>query len=136
RRRGVFRALQTSDDVVELEADPDLGLRRRLAIAVRADTEVLGTLWALEGKVRLRGRAADALRDAARVARGHLLRAEGAAAALRQHREDVLRHLLEDRVDAATAAETLGFDPGLPAAVGGIALDSRGRVPADRHAYQ
>jgi sugar diacid utilization regulator len=136
RQRGVLRALQTSDEVVELEADARLGLRRRLAIAVRADTEVLGTLWALEGKVPLREKAADALRDAARVAGGHLLRAQGAASALRQHREDVLRHLLENRVDAATAAETLGFDPGLPAAVIGVALDSRGPLPADHHAYR
>lgn len=136
RRRGVLRALQTSDEVVELEAAPSLGLRRRLAIAVRADTEVLGALWALEGKVPLQGEAADALRDAARVAAGHLLRAQSAASVLRQHREDVLRHVLEDRVDAAIAAETLGFDPGLPAAVLGVALDSRGRLPADHHAYR
>lgn len=136
RERGVLQALQTSDDVVELEADPRLGLRRRLAIAVRVDTEVLGTLWALEGKVRLRGKAVDALRDAARVAAGHLLRAQGAASVLRQHREDVLRHLLENQVDAGIAAETLGFDPGLAAAVLGVALDSRGRLPADRHAYR
>lgn len=136
RHRGVLRALETSDEVVELEADEPLGLRRRLAIAVRADTEVLGTLWALEGRVPLRGKAADALRDAARVARGHLLRAQGAASALRQHREDMLRHLLEDQVDAATAAEALGFDPGLPAAVVGVALDSRGKLAADHHAYR
>ncbi len=136
RRRGVLRALQTSDEVVELEAEEALGLRRRLAISVRADSEVLGTLWALEGKVRLRGKAADALRDAAKVAPGHLLRAQGAASALRQHREDMLRHLLENRVDAVTAAEALGFDAGLPAAVVGVALDSRGRLPADHHAYR
>lgn len=136
RRRGIFRALQTSDEVVELEADLPLGLRRRLAIAVRADREVLGTLWALEGKVRLGEEAADALRDAARVARGHLLRAQGAASALRQHRQDMLRDLVENRVAAVTAAEALGFDPDLPAAVLGVALDSRGLLPADHHAYR
>ena len=136
RRRGVLRALQTTDEVVELEAEPPLGLRRRLAIAVRADTEVLGTLWALEGKVHLREEAADALRDAARVASGHLLRAQGAASALRQHRQDMLRHLLENRVDADTAAQALGFDPALPAAVVGVALDSRGPWPADSAAYR
>lgn len=136
RRRGVLRALRTSDEVVEVEADLPLGLRRRLVIAVRADTEVLGTIWALEGRVPLRGKAAHTLRDAARVAIGHLLRAQGAASALRQHREDVLRHLLENRVDAASAAEMLGFDAGLPAAVIGVALDSRGELPADRHAYR
>ena len=136
RRRGIFRALQTSDEVVELEADGPLGLRRRLAIAVRADSEVLGTLWALEGKVRLREEAADALRAAARVASGHLLRAQGAASALRQHRQDMLRDLLENRIEAGTAAQALGFDAELPAAVIGVALDSRGPSPADRHAFR
>jgi sugar diacid utilization regulator len=55
---------------------------------------------------------------------------------LRHHREDVLRHLLENGVDAVTAAETLGFDPRLPAAVIGVAVDSRGTLPADHHAYR
>jgi hypothetical protein len=136
RERGVLTALQTSHEVVELKADAALGLRRRLAIAVRADTEVLGTLWALEGKVPLGREAEKALRDASRVASGHLLRAQSAGFTLQQHREDMLRQLLEDRVDARTAADALGFDPDLPAAVVGIALDSRGTLPADHHAYR
>lgn len=136
RERGVLSALQTSDELVELKADAPLGLRRRLAIAVRADTEVLGTLWALEGKVPLGRKAEKALRDASRVASGHLLRARSAGFTLQQHREDMLRQLLEDRVDVRTAADALGFDPDLPATVMGIVLDSRGTLPADRHAYR
>jgi sugar diacid utilization regulator len=48
----------------------------------------------------------------------------------------MLRQLLEDRVDARIAADALGFDADLPAAVMGIALDSRGSLPADHHAYR
>ena len=136
RERGVFSALQRSDEVVELKADATLGLRRRLAIAVRADTEVLGTLWALEGKVPLGREAEQVLRDASRVASGHLLRAQSTGFTLQQHREDMLRQLLDDRVDVRTAADALGFDPDLPAAVMGIALDSRGAMPSDHHAYR
>jgi sugar diacid utilization regulator len=76
------------------------------------------------------------LRDASRVAPGHLLRAQSTGLTLQQHREDLLRQLLEDRVDAPTAADALGFDPDLPAAVMGFALDSRGAMPSDHHAYR
>lgn len=136
RERGVLSALQTSGEVVELRADAQLGLRRRLAIAVRADTEVLGTLWALEGKVPLGLEAEQVLYDASQMASGHLLRAQSTGFTLQQHREDMLSQLLEDRVDVFTAADALGFDPGLPAAVMGIALDSRGTLPADHRAYR
>lgn len=136
RERGVLSALQTSSGVVELKADASLGLRRRLAIAVRADTEVLGTLWALEGKVPLGLEAEKVLCDASQVASAHLLRAQSIGFTLQQHREDMLRQLLEDRVDVLIAADALGFDPDLPAAVMGITLDSRGALPADHHAYR
>jgi sugar diacid utilization regulator len=133
---GVFNALRESDTVVELEADASLGLRRRLAVAVRADAEVLGTLWALEGKVPLGREAETVMHDAARAASAHLLRAQSVGFTLQQHREDMLRQLLEDRVDVRTAADALGIDADFPAAVMGIALDSRGTLPADHHAYR
>lgn len=136
RERGIFSALQASHDVVHLEADSRLGLRRRLVIAVRADTEVIGSLWALEGRVPLGPEAERVLRDASRVASSHLLRAQTSGLTLQQHREDMLRQLLEDKVDVRTAADALGFDPDLPAAVIGISLDSRGALPADHHAYR
>ncbi|MFL6131998.1 MAG: PucR family transcriptional regulator, partial [Nocardioidaceae bacterium] len=67
---------------------------------------------------------------------GHLLRAQSTGFTLQQHREDMLRQLLEDRVDVRAAADALGFDADLPAAVMGVALDSRGTLPADHHAYR
>lgn len=136
RERGVFESLRNCDEVIELKADVGLGLRRRLAIAVRADAEMLGTLWALEGKVPLGPDAERILRDAARVAFSHLLRAQSTGFTLQQYREDMLRELLEGSVDGRAAADVIGFGADLPAAVIGIALDSRGRLPADHHAYR
>jgi sugar diacid utilization regulator len=136
REQGIFTALHTSAEVVHLEADARLGLRRRLAIAVRADAELLGSLWALEGRVPLGPAAEQALRDAAQVAAAHLVRAQSRGSTLQQHREDLLRNLLEDSTDVRMAADALGFNPDLPAAVIGIVLESRGGLPADHHAYQ
>lgn len=136
RERGIFAALHNTSDVVHLEADAGLGLRRRLAIAVRANAELLGSLWALEGRVPLGPAAEQVLRDAAHVAATHLVRAQSRGSTLQQHREDLLRHLLEDSTDVRMAADALGFNPDLPAAVIGIVLDSRGALPADHHAYR
>lgn len=47
-----------------------------------------------------------------------------------------LRQLLEDRIDVRIAADALGFDPDLPAAGMGIALDSRGTIPSDHYPYR
>lgn len=136
RERGIFTALHNTADVVHLDADADIGLRRRLAIAVRANGELLGSLWAQEGRVPLGPAAEQALRDAAQVAAAHLVRAHSRGSTLQQHREDLLRNLLEDSTDVRMAADALGFDPDLPAAVIGIGLDSPGGLPADHHAYR
>lgn len=136
RDQGVLDALRNSDDVIELQAREDLGLRRRLAIAVRADSEMLGTIWALEGKVPLGPDAERVLQDGARMAFAHLLRAQSTGFTFQQYREEVLRQLLEGSVDARAAADAIGFDASLPAAVIGIVIDARGKLPADHNAYR
>jgi sugar diacid utilization regulator len=136
REQGIFRALQTSADVVELPAHAALGLRRRLAIAIRSDADVLGTIWALEGKVPLGQGAEQVLRAASKVAFAHVLRAQSTGSTLQHYREDLLRQLLAGGVDVRAAADAIGFDSDLPAAVIGIALDSRGTLPVDRQAYR
>ncbi len=136
RDSGVFAALRTSEKVVHLDADGPLGLRRRLAVAVRANGEMLGSLWALEGHVELGPVAESVLQDASRIASGHLIRAQSTGLTLRQRREDLLKQLLEDGAGASSAADGLGFDPDLPGAVLGITLDSKGSLGADHHAYR
>lgn len=136
RDHGVLRDLQLSNEVVPMEPSAELGLRRRLAISVRAGGELLGTLWVLEGAKPLGPESERALRDASHVAPAHLLRARSAGNVLWQRREDLLKQLLEGRADARTAGESLGFDPDLPASVLAIALDSTVTLAADHQAYR
>lgn len=44
RGTGILATLETSDDVVTLQANEQLGLRRRLVVAVRAQGELLGSI--------------------------------------------------------------------------------------------
>jgi hypothetical protein len=136
QKGGIFEALEVSADVVRVEADAGLGLRRRLVVAVRANGELLGTIWVQEGRVSLGPEAEAALAQAARNAPGHLIRAHSTGLTLRQRREDFLRALLSGDADVTTAAEALGFDAELPCAVLGVALDSPGRPGTDHRAFR
>lgn len=111
RARGVFRELYKRSDVVRVEPDARLGIRRRLAIAVRAEDEVLATLWVLEGHQPLRAEAERALCDAARVATAHIIRARSDGYVLWERRENLLKNLLEGGIAAHIAGPLLGFDP-------------------------
>lgn len=75
---GVYERLRRSDAVVEVPADPDLGLRRRLAVSMReipnevlltpARPRPLGTIWVQEGSQPLAADAEAVLRGASAVA--------------------------------------------------------------------
>jgi len=136
RARGVFRELYKRSDVVRVEPDARLGIRRRLAIAVRAEDEVLATLWVLEGRQPLRAEAERALCDAARVATAHIIRARSDGYVLWERRENLLKNLLEGGIAAHIAGPLLGFDPNLPAAVLSVALDPGSNAAADHQAYR
>jgi DNA-binding PucR family transcriptional regulator len=136
QKGGIFEALETTDDVVQVDADAALGLRRRLVVAVRANDELLGTIWVQEGRVPLGPEAEAALAQAARSAPGHLIRAHSTGLTLRQRREDSLRALLTGDAEVSTAAEALGFDAELACAVLGVALDSAGRLGTDHRAFR
>ena len=131
---GVFRALDATDDVVEVPADTRLGLRRRLVIAVRADGELLGSIWVQEGRKRLDRRAAVALAQAAGRAPAHLLRAQSTGMTVRHRREDALREVLTGGGDPCAAAAVLGFDAALPCAVLGVELDDPARAGGEHRA--
>jgi sugar diacid utilization regulator len=136
RERGVFRELYRSNGVVRVAADPSIGLRRRLAVTVRAGDQILGSLWAAEAGQPLRADAETALLDAARLAAVHLVRARSAGYEVWKQREELLRQLLEDRADARIVAESLAFDAERPAAVLGIALRTPGGPAADHGHYR
>lgn len=108
---GVFRRLWAGE-LVRYEADEDLELRPRMALAVRAGDEILGSLWVAEGDRRLGRQAEEALREAARIAALHLIRHRTAEDLDRTIRAEVLGGLLEGgggSVDAV--AYRLGVAP-------------------------
>lgn len=107
---GVFRKLWSSTDVVKVEL-PDPGLRRRLAIAVRAGGEILGSIWVQEGRKRLGSAAEAALREAARVSALHLIRHRASEDLDRQVRGELVRGLLEGQGPIEHAASRLGIEP-------------------------
>lgn len=128
---GVFQALHATDEVVQVAADERLGLRRRMVVAVRANGELLGSIWVQEGHIEFGPGAEGALAEASRIAPAHLIRAQSAGLTLRQRREDLLKGLVDGSADIGAAADALGFDAELPCAVIGIAVDSAGRLGAD-----
>jgi DNA-binding PucR family transcriptional regulator len=119
---GVFKRLWAGE-IVRYEADAELDLRPRMALAVRAGDEILGSVWVAEGERPLDETAVAALREAARIAALHLIRHRSAEDLDRSMRGDILRALLDGQgsVDAmayrlGVAAEStfavLAFEPG------------------------
>lgn len=107
---GIFQKLWSSTDVVSVEL-PDPGLTRRLAIAVRAGGEILGSIWVLEGDKRLGSAAEAALREAARVSALHLIRHRASENLARQVRGELVGSLLEGQGPIEHAASRLGIEP-------------------------
>lgn len=112
--RGVFRRLWTTDEVVLVEdLVPPPGeppLRRRLAVAVRAGEEIVGSIWVSEGERPFTDAAEPALRQAAELAALHLVRHRSGEDLERKMRADLLRSLLEGRGALNLLADRLGLD--------------------------
>jgi PucR C-terminal helix-turn-helix domain len=109
--RGVFRELHRSDRPVFISpvADGnDAFSMPRVAIAVRAGDEVLGSIWAaVPGP--LSEERAQALQDAAKLVALHLLRVRAGADVQRRLRADLLSSALEGGAGAREALDRLGL---------------------------
>jgi DNA-binding PucR family transcriptional regulator len=105
---GVFRRLW-SGEIVRYEGGPDLELRPRLALAVRAGDTILGSIWVAEGEKPFGPGAEEALREAARIAALHLIRHRSAEDLDRSLRGDVLRSLLQGEGSVDALAYRLGL---------------------------
>jgi hypothetical protein len=88
------------------------GVRTRLAVAVRAGEEPLGSIWAVEGEHGFAPDATRALADAARIASLHILRLRTSADVERTARSESLRAVL------------LGRGARVPAALPGVETES------------
>jgi hypothetical protein len=109
--RGVFRDLYRSTDPVRVDPEPIgyAGLTvPRVAIAVRAGDEVLGSIWAAMD-APLDDRRIASLRDAAKLAALHLLRVRAGSDVRRRVRTDLLSTALEGGPGSREALERLGL---------------------------
>jgi hypothetical protein len=109
--RGVFRELYRSDLPVYIDP-PSATLTEfsvpRVAVAVRAGDEVLGSIWAAVHE-RLSADRARALCDAAKLVSLHMLRVRAGADVERRLRTDLLSTALEGGAGAREAINRLGL---------------------------
>ncbi|GAA2313034.1 helix-turn-helix domain-containing protein [Nonomuraea roseoviolacea subsp. roseoviolacea] len=89
----------------------------RLAIAVRARGEALGTIWAIQGDEPLASDAAAVLAEAARSAAPHLARLSLAADEARRTRNEWMGRLLRGTGHVDELAASLGLHPDEPVRV-------------------
>jgi hypothetical protein len=85
-------------------SDRGVDLRPRLAIAVRAGGEPLGSIWVIEGSKQFAATAEQTLRSAAQIAAMHLLHYRSRANLDRQRGNDSLRALLDGSSPGSAAA--------------------------------
>jgi PucR C-terminal helix-turn-helix domain/GGDEF-like domain len=115
-----YRQLAQTTHVCKFTAGP--GSLPRLAVAVRAGSELLGSIWVVDAHGDLGPDAEQALAEAADTAALHLLTARTAADLARRQRGDLLRRLLADPASAALVAPQLGLASDVPVAVAAFAV--------------
>lgn len=96
----------------------------RLAVAVRAGRELLGSIWVVDADGRLGEAAEQALAELCELAALCLLRARASDDLARRQRGDLLRRVLDDPGDVALAAPQLGLRLDAPVAVAAFAVAS------------
>ncbi|MGX1135417.1 sugar diacid utilization regulator [Streptomyces glaucescens] len=121
-----YRLLFAADGPVRLPALSGDGLPR-LAVAVRAGGETLGSLWVVDDG-SLAPDAEDALVQGASTAALLLLRARAAQELARHQHGELLRRLLDGTADPATAGHRLGFGEGA-VRVAAFALEAASATP-------
>jgi len=119
RNDTIYREVQRAAGVVRIPADGEV--LPRLAVAVRAGAEMLGSIWVVEAQP-LPPASEQALLDAARLAALHLLRARAGNEIERRARGELLRGLLDGRSSPALVATRLGLPAGTEVTVLGFAL--------------
>ena len=130
REWGVFQHLHSSDEVISIDSHPELGIRRRLAVAIRSGDRQLGTIWVQEGSTPLSERSGQALLGAARVAALHLARRRRELTEDLTFTRTLLAGLLEGNTGPQPLATHLGLDATRPAAVLGFSYGTAEVVAA------
>ena len=117
-----YRELARTAQVRRFPSGP--GSMPRLAVAVRAGADLLGSIWVVNPGGGLDPAADRALAEAADVAALHLLTARTGADLARRQRGDLLRRLLADPASAAIVAPQLGLNSDAPVAVAAFIVAS------------
>jgi sugar diacid utilization regulator len=117
RDGGFFEQLLASPQRVIRIQDPRQVVHSRLATTIRAGSEVLGYLWALEGETSVGPETEAALFEASRVAALHILKHRASDDLNRRERGSLLQDLLEGRKGAREVAARLGIAADAPCAV-------------------
>jgi hypothetical protein len=137
--RGAFGDLYRSDAPIYIEAPPDDRFSLdRVAIAVRAGDEILGSIWAAV-REHLSAERTEALCDAAKLVALHLLRVRAGSDVGRRLRADLLATALEGGAAARDALDRLGLAgqpvvvlaltvPEAPGALSGDLVSARERL--------
>ncbi|HVV23773.1 MAG TPA: helix-turn-helix domain-containing protein, partial [Pseudonocardiaceae bacterium] len=107
--RGVFRDMYRTDRPIYVDSLPTEQVSlSRVAIAVRAGDEILGSIWAAV-REPLSDERTEALCDAAKLVALHLLRVRAGSDVGRRLRADLLATALEGGVGARNALHRLGL---------------------------
>jgi DNA-binding PucR family transcriptional regulator len=128
REWGVLDRLRAGEQVVSVAEHPELGIRPRLAVGVRAGSRYLGTIWVQQRTTPFAERAEEALIGASRLVAGEILRrrtgADGGST------QALVGQLLTGRANTDLVAGRLGLDPAAPALVIGFSGPVEPEVPA------
>lgn len=121
-----YREIFRSGRVCQFAATPPA--MSRLAVAVRAGAELLGSIWVVDAHGDLGAEARAGLAGAAEIAALHLLRARSSQDLARQQHGELLRALLENHGDPDLVVDRLG----LIASGGYVVLAFRPRLDSGR----
>lgn len=134
REWGVFDRLRSGEQVVPVEEHPEIGIRPRLAVGIRAGARYLGTIWVQRRDTPFAPRAEEALVGASRLAAAEILRRRTGAVLGGGpdcgSRLDLVADLLTGRISTDLVAGRLGLDPGAPALVVGFGAPVAADAPA------
>ena len=128
-----YRRVLGSDNVVRFPEE--LGALPRAAIAIRAGTQPLGTIWAIEGPDGIGNDGEQALVDCARLATLHILRSRNANELELQKRESALLGALEGSWTAHETVFRLAIPSGADLGLLGFATqaDATGSLALTAH---
>jgi PucR C-terminal helix-turn-helix domain len=133
RNLSQYRAVLAADGVVRFSEKTDEFARS--AVAIKAGTQPLGTIWAIEGIVGLSSDGERALLDGARLAALHMLRGLNATDLELHARESALRAALDGSLEPHDVAFRLSLPGGADLTLVGFAAtaDADGTTPLITH---